>query len=119
MSRSAEALFKTACRIRTDFIIARYLMSNAHGRWNGAEKAQRHAELCAFYVACAFDLADESDVRRDHEDEFQAVHEATQALTSNLDEEIGFPLDSQPDYDALIPLFFERFHAIAIKTLGY
>ena len=34
-----------------------------------------------------------------------------------LDERIGFPLDSVPDYDKLAPLFFEQFHGLAVQAL--
>ena len=111
-------LFKSACRLGTHFFIHRYLMSCAHGRANGSEKAHRHAELCLFYVAAWFDLGDVELVRRVYEDTYQAVHKATQVLTDNLDTEIGFPLEDLPDYDELWPKFFEKFHEIAIKTLS-
>ena len=101
-----------ACRLHADFAINRYLMSNADGRESGAEKAQRHHELCEFYV----------DVFRGEDDEDQnwywAAHTATQQLTDNLDTEIGFPLKGAPDYDKLAPLFFERFHALASAALA-
>lgn len=120
--RTTAMLFKQACRLHTSFTIARYLMSNAHGRWDGAEKAQRHSELCSFYVATVRGVDDVDMVRRGfpvcYENDYQAVHDATQALTDHLDEEIGFPLDSRPDYDKLTPLFFERFHSLALHALG-
>ena len=45
-------------------------------------------------------------VRRQHENDYQAVHVSTQQLTDNLDAEINFHLDARPDYNALAPLFF-------------
>lgn len=110
-------MFKSACRIHTRFMVARYLISNADGRQDGAEKAQRHLELCQFYVAAVRGHGDPERVRREYEDDFQAVHGATQKLTSYLDEAIGFPLTGRPDYDQLGPLFFEQFHELAMAAL--
>lgn len=109
--------FENACRIHTSHTIHRYLMSCAHGRWDGYEKALRHGELCKFYVAAVHGL-DPDFVRRTHENEYQAVHKNTQQLTDNMDTQIGFPLDSRPDYDKLVPLFFNRFHVLALFALG-
>lgn len=109
--------FKNACRIHTNFFVGRYLMSNAAGRQNGAEKAQVHRELCQFYVAAVHGISDPELVHREHDEIYQAVHSATQALTDYLDEVIGFPLESDPDYDKLVPLFFERFHQLAMTSL--
>lgn len=108
--------FKNACRLTTSFAIGRYLMSNAHGRWNGAEKALRHIELCKFYVAAVRGFDDAEKVELSSED-FEAVHDLTKQLTDQLDEVIGFPLDSAPDYAKLEPLFFEHFHALAMQAL--
>lgn len=116
----AALMFKQACRLHLDHAIHRYLMSNAAGRLNGAEKATRHIELCTFYVATVRGVDDLDTVRRSvgGEADYQAVHRATQALTDHLDEVIGFPLEGRPDYGALAPKFFEHFHALAIKALG-
>ncbi len=100
----------------TEFTINRYLMSNAHGRWDGAEKAQRHAELCDAYVAYHFCCA-QDDAMCDHSDEWDAVHDKTQELTSYMDREIGFPLDKRPDYGTLAPKFLERFIELAGKGI--
>lgn len=113
----ADLYFKNACRIHISFAIGRYLMSNAEGRQNGAEKAQRHREMCQFYVAAVRGVDDPERVHFAHDDDYQAVHTATQALTDYLDETIGFPLESDPDYDRLEPLFFERFHELAMSAL--
>lgn len=86
------------------------------GRWNGAEKAITHEQLCRFYVAVAFGI-EPGMARRDHNEVYEAVHRDTQELTDNLDEKIGFPLESQPDYNALVPRFFEEFHSLAVKRL--
>lgn len=110
-------LFKNACRIHLDFMIHRYLMANAEGREDGAEKAQRHLEMCYFYLA-AFNGVSEDQARRDFIDEYSALHDHTQALTDYLDEQIGFPLKGRPDYETLAPLFFERFHELAMEHLS-
>lgn len=108
--------FKHACRLHTGFTIARYLMSNAAGRCDGAEKAQRHRELCQFYVAAVRGHKDPERVDTLSED-YLAVHRKTQELTDYLDTAIGFPLDRRPDYDTLEPKFFEKFHELALAAL--
>lgn len=108
--------FKHVCWLHLRHTIARYLMSNAEGRWNGAEKAQRHMELCQFYVAATHGI-EVDQVRCDFEDDFQAVHTKTCELTDYLDEAIGFPITGTPDYDKLEPLFFEQFHLLAMQAL--
>ncbi|WP_338924788.1 hypothetical protein V0M98_34780 (plasmid) [Pseudomonas silesiensis] len=110
------SMFKQACRIHLEHCIVRYLMSNSKGRMDGAEKATRHIELCSFYVA-AVRGADPDRVRNKYEADYQAVHTKTQELTDHLDS-IGFPLDCRPDYEELVPLFFERFHALALEALN-
>ncbi|TXT25146.1 MAG: hypothetical protein FD134_1222 [Gallionellaceae bacterium] len=111
--------FKNACRIHTDFMVGRYLMSNADGRQNGAEKAHYHMELCKFYVAVTRGHDDPRTVREEYEEDFEVVHERTQELTSFLDERIGFPLTGRPDYDTLKPLFFDLFHELAMAALTH
>ncbi|MEW5833014.1 MAG: hypothetical protein AB1763_09285 [Campylobacterota bacterium] len=106
-----KKLFYEACKIHTEFWVHRYLMSNAEGRWDGSEKAEKHIALCEFYLSCfGIDKVEEYEI-------FEAVHDATQELTDSLDEQIGFPLKGRPDYDTLAPKFFDIFHEIAIKTL--
>lgn len=116
VGRMREQL-RHAARLHTSFIVDRYLMANAHGRRCGAEKAQRHREMCCFYVAVHLGIGiDEVDLEGV---EYVAVREATQdGLTDRLDEVIGFPLDCRPDYAALAPLFFERFHELATNALS-
>lgn len=109
-------LFKNACRLHLDFPIHRYLMANAEGRWDGAEKAQRHLEMSYFYAAVVHGVS-EDQARIFHDETYMAVHDNTQTLTDNLDTEIGFPLTGRPDYDALAPKFFERFHELAMQAL--
>lgn len=100
-----------------DHTMLRYLLSCSHGRWDGAEKATRHIELCNHYVA-TFLGGSLDDAMGDHEAAWTAVHEATQELTDNLDTAIGFPLDSRPDYETLVPKFFEEFHRLATGALA-
>jgi hypothetical protein len=118
MSKRKPDYFKNAARISLQFAVHRYLQSNSKGRLNGVEKAEAHSQMCIFYVACKHGIADTFRVRRNHEDEYQLVHEATQSLTSYLDEQIGFPIHAVPDYDDLAPKFFDKFHQIATKALG-
>jgi len=94
-----------------EFSIGRYLLSNSYGRLNGFEKAQTHRELCAIFIAskrlCSIDRA-KSD------ESLMLIHDATQRLTGYMDEEIGFPIDEQPeDYDELARKFFDRFIELA------
>lgn len=110
-------LFKQACWLHCQFTVMRYLMSNAHGRQDGVEKAERHQELCAFYVAALCGLQNVDLVRRTHERQYQLVHSKTQELTDYLDEAIGFPLKSPPDYVVMAPAFFEKFHMLALEAL--
>lgn len=116
-SNDPSSLLKNACWLACRFTVHRYLMSCAHGRWDGAEKAMRHIELCTFYVGMHYGVGDVDEVRREYEDDFQRVHDVTQELTDNLDTEIGFPLKSRPDYEIMAPLFFEKFHALAMNAL--
>lgn len=116
--RSDAGLLRAACRIHTDLIVHRYLMSCSEGRLDGHEKAMRHHQLCAFYVAVWFDHSDPDVAARDHDTAYTTVHETTQQLTDFLDEVIGFPISGTPDYDRLVPLFFEAFHDLALKALG-
>ncbi|WP_158547300.1 hypothetical protein, partial [Pseudomonas sp. MWU12-2115] len=94
-----------------------YLMSNAKGRRDGAMKAHNHDLLCRHIIA-AIRGCDPDLVRRHHEDHYQAVHDGNQALTSYLDEVIGFPMDERPDYADLTPKFFDKFFELAMRALG-
>ena len=110
-------LFRQAMYLRTYRTCAQYLMSNAHGRWDGSAKAYNHQELCKDFIA-AVKGCDPDIVRRNYEAEYQSVHTETQKLTDNLDSEIGFPTDSRPDYDDLEPKFFSRFFDLAMSALN-
>jgi len=109
--------FKHVCWIHTAWTIHRYLMSNAEGRWDGAEKALRHRELCQFYVAAVRGQEPDRVSSVDNSD-YEAVHEGTRELTDYLDTAIGFPITGRPEYDDLAPRFFEKFHALAMSALG-
>jgi hypothetical protein len=109
-------MFKNVCRMYTSDLVYRYLLANSHGRWCGALKAQCHIELCKFYVA-AVRGGDIDSVQLSGKD-FQAVHVCTAALTDHLDEQIGFPLEATPDFEKYEPLFFEKFHELAMEGLG-
>jgi hypothetical protein len=111
-----EQQFKHAIWLHLSFAVNRYLMSNADGRINGAEKGTRHLEMSTFYVAVVKGV-EEQFARMHYRTECTAVHDHTQSLTDNLDLEIGFPLIGRPDYDTLAPLFFEKFHALAMQAL--
>lgn len=99
-----------------EFDIHRYLIVNTRGRLDGYEKAMRHINLCAIFVAsmkyCSIDRAKSYD-------EWKKVHDATQKLTDYMDKEIGFPIDSsdEADYDKLALKFFNRFIELAEKCI--
>ena len=96
-----------------EFPIIRYLLSNTYGRLNGPEKAERHMDLCAIFIAsktfCSIDNASWNEF-------FMKIHDATRALTDHMDKEIGFPIYERPeDYDESSRKFFNRFLALAEK----
>jgi hypothetical protein len=91
-------------------------MSNAEGRLDGLEKSLRHTELCSFYVGAVHGIHPDLAINY-YPGEFERLHDATQELTSCMDEQIGFPLVGEPDYDRLCPLFFNRFHDLAMAVL--
>lgn len=114
---AALSQLRQACWIHTQWMIGRYLMANAEGRADGAEKAQRHRELCLFYVAL-FRGGDPEYAGRDFPEDYDRLHAESQELTSRMDEAIGFPIKGIPDYDKLGPLFFQQFHEIALRVMG-
>ena len=109
-------MLKHALWLASSFTVHRYLMSNAEGRWSGAEKATCHDELCCLYVA-VFRGVEVDRVRVDLEADWMAVHDATQELTDHMDVVIGFPLKGVPDYEALAPKFFAYFHRLAAHAI--
>ena len=110
-----------------EFDIHRYLMSNTEGRCDGAEKAERHINLSNYYVAsvrlcdiCRASrraIADGRGEQGEIDELVWKVHNHTQALTSYMDEVIGFPLTGRPDYDDLSPKFFKEFIRLAREVL--
>lgn len=116
---------KNLLRMMCRFEIARYLMANAYGRWDGAEKAQRHESLSKIFVAWWFSLEGPDEAGslmtgggdRPTQLVYRVVHDATQDLTDNMDEKIGFPLESRPNYGELEPKFFEAFYTLAVDAL--
>lgn len=109
-------LFSNACKIQLYPLIYRYLIANTAGRLDGWEKAQRHREMCQFYVAVHTGIPEPENVDTTSQS-YAKVHTATQALTDYLDEVIGFPLSGTPNYDSLVDSFFVRFHQLALEAL--
>lgn len=109
-------MLKHALWLASSFTVHRYLISNAEGRWSGAEKATCHDELCRLYVA-VFRGVEVDQVRVDFEADWVSVHDATQELTDHMDVVIGFPLKGVPDYESLAPKFFAYFHRLATHAL--
>lgn len=114
---AAWLLFKQALYVGMERGCTQYLMANAHGRRDGALKAHNHEQLCRHIIAAVRGCTPDQ-VRWSYEDDYQVVHAGTQALTSYLDEVIGFPLDSRPDYSDLVPKFFDKFVELAMTALG-
>lgn len=113
-------MLRAAFRLHLGFPVERYLLSCTHGRWDGAEKAQRHDELCAAYVAAALGIHDIAEGRGspDFEMLHSLIRKATRELTDALDETIGFPVnDPRPDLYAFTERFFDRFHVIAFSVI--
>ena len=113
-------IFEHACYLNLKFTINRYIMS--HWRFDGHEKAERHSQLCCFYIALLHGESDEDYCRR-YMEEFETIHEATQELTGYLNVKIGMPLkeeDLEDHYhlERLSWKFFKEFHQIAIKCLN-
>ncbi len=118
---------KNLLKMMVRFESLRYLMSNADGRWDGAEKATRHINLSDAFVAWWFGLPSVSHGGRfnvnsgKYKDSFNSisttVRNATRPLTDHLDEVIGFPLEGRPNYDDLMPKFFDHFYDLAVEKL--
>lgn len=105
-----------AMRNAVSFDIRRYLLVNSPGRGDGFEKAERHRELCKYFVSVLCDL----DIEKVNSltPEYKVVHTGTQELTGYLDKEIGLPLSGDAiDFDDLEPKFFDRFYELAVKSL--
>lgn len=117
MKDKTSNLLRNAMRRLTSHDVHRYLIANTSGRLDGAEKAERHRRLTEHYLKVW--RGDEDSVEIDAMDrDFATLRQATRALTDHLDTAIGFPAASlRPDYDALAPAFFDKFHEIAIAHL--
>jgi len=86
-----------------EFDANRYLIANTAGRQDGAEKAQRHMNLCHTYLKVMHGLEYKHSL-------MMFIHDYSQSLTSYLDEKIGFPVyDKHPDYSTLSRLFVAKF----------
>lgn len=115
MITGGDALL-SAMRLLVQRDATQYLLANLRKRSDGALKAHKHAELTKAYVAVMRGI-DPDVVRRHHEAEYAAVHDATaDELTSRLDEAIGFDLDGHVD-DDLTEQFVRAFHKIAMRCL--
>lgn len=102
--------------------IHRYLMANAEGRCDGYAKAMHHIELCKIYVA-SVRMCEVDNAGREHVDAddwtllYSVIHDASQDLTSFMDEVIGFPITGRPDYEVLAPKFFKEFVRLADEKM--
>jgi hypothetical protein len=108
---------KNACWAALERDCTQYLISNADGREDGALKAHMHDQLCRFMVA-AIHGGDTDSVRLDFDEAWHAVHDGTQALTDHLDTELGFPVSGRPEYETMVPKFFDRFFTLAMTAMG-
>lgn len=85
-----------------DFDLMRYLMANTKGRLSGAEKAERHLNLCETYMKVMVGNSS-------HHSLMMFIHDHSQQVTGHLDEAIGFPIDDpHPDYDRLAKKLFSK-----------
>lgn len=117
-TQTTEQRLETALRTAMDHHIYRYLMANTHGRCSGYDKATHHVQLSYIYVANRAGFVDPERAPRlettDLTMVYTIIHDASQALTDYMDEVIGFPIDDpRPDYDALVPKFFDEFIRLA------
>ena len=108
-----DRTMKHAFWLLSQFDIHRYLMANTAGRLSGAEKAERHRDICSKFIALAKRI-EVDDVLKHHHELHRKIHDHSQALTNHLDREIGFPVgDKFPDYDRLAKRFSRRFVQLA------
>tara|TARA_R110002051_G_scaffold307872_1_gene379137 strand:+ start:55 stop:477 length:423 start_codon:yes stop_codon:yes gene_type:complete len=115
-AQQMKRALRNACWLGVNFAIARYLMANLQSRLNGVEKADRHRELCNFYVAIL--TGEDPDRAASFQPEIHdAIHRRTQArLTDRLDEAIGFDPNGGSDHLADMRSFFEIFHETAFAV---
>lgn len=92
-----------------------YLESNACGLWDGSLKASTHKSLCELFVSerLNISIADAVTIEVDGNRISDLVRESTLLLTDNLDEEIGLPLETAPNYKKLTPMFVDKFLQLA------
>lgn len=112
-----QKLLKITCRIHTIWPVRHYLMSQAQGQQDAGEATSTLTELCQFYAAALRGCSEPRPVMQYLEDDYRRIDLATRALTEHLHASIGFPLWGTPDYETLEPLFFEKFHALAMGAL--
>lgn len=98
-----------------------YLQSNAHGRWDGSIKADTHRKLCELFISGRLGVSNDkaaslylgSLLNFDKDSLVSHVRRSTTDLTDNLDTEIGFPLETAPNYNKLTPKFIDKFINLA------
>jgi len=92
-----------------------YLQSNACGMWDGALKANTHRQLCVLFLANKLQVSRPivEFLEIDDKPIISSIREATLSLTDNLDDEIGFPLETAPNYKKLTPMFAGKFKKLA------
>ena len=92
-----------------------YLQSNACGMWDGGLKASTHRNLCELFISerLHVDPRKAATIFVGTESLGSLVRLATLSLTDNLDEEIGFPLETAPNYNRLTPIFVAKFINLA------
>lgn len=100
-----------------------YLKSNAMGRQDGALKANTHEQMSILFVSEYFGipLDKAKNLRLQTEEESilvqDIVRKASRPLTDALDEKIGFPLDSAPNYRRLVPKFITEFKSLCLDSI--
>ena len=92
-----------------------YLESNAAGLCDGALKAGTHRQLCELFISVRLEVNIDiaSIIEVEGERLSTKVRKATVSLTDYLDEVIGFPIDTAPNYKRLTPAFVGKFFTLA------
>jgi hypothetical protein len=97
-----------------------YLESNAVGRRDGALKANTHEAMCALFVSTYLNVSKDISWNLKNKDGKRiedVVREGTRPFTDNIDDIIGFPKDTAPNYRKLTPRFVEGFLALATEIV--